>query len=116
FSLLETRKQKMLQEIFHFFLKSPAFCPKPVLLVSLSRNIFTCQNDLLFSRFDLSECCLHGRPTIGYNWRLCDGAAIAFLQLSFVLMLNRITKIEPMTFSCTIAKPLVVRSAYSLHR
>jgi hypothetical protein len=39
--------------------------------------------------------------------RLCDGAAIANRQLSFVPKLNRITEVEPMTVCRTIAKPLV---------
>lgn len=43
--------------------------------------------------------------------RLCDGAAIANRQMSFVLKIYRITEDEHMTSGSTIAKPLVARCA-----
>jgi len=43
--------------------------------------------------------------------RLCDGAAIAILPLSFALKIYRITEDEHMTSGSTIAKPLVARCA-----
>ena len=38
---------------------------------------------------------------------ICDGAAIAFRQLSFALKLNRITEVEHLTSSRTIANTLL---------
>jgi hypothetical protein len=46
--------------------------------------------------------------TLAYNGlRLCDGAVIANRQLSFVPKLNRITKVQHLILSRTIAKPLI---------
>lgn len=57
----------------------------------------------------LSVSCMKlvGLKMAAYVTRLCDGAAIAFRQLNFVLKLNRITEVEPMFVSRTIAKPIV---------
>lgn len=44
--------------------------------------------------------------------RLCDDAAIANRQLSFVMKLHRITEVEHLTVSRTIKKPIVGHSLF----
>lgn len=59
----------------------------------------------------LNVCTVIHRVTANVR-RLCDGAVIAFRQPSFALKLNRITEVEHITSSRTIAKPIVGRMCY----
>ena len=51
------------------------------------------------------EACERGLRVNGFG--ICDGAVIVFRQLSFVLKLNRITKVEYLTSRRTIANALL---------